>query len=59
MLIVYVGPASEGVIIAETGQHAEPGEPITVSETLGASLLEQDIWQTAEPKKPAGPADKD
>lgn len=51
MNVVYVGPASEGVIIAETGQHAEHGKPIEVSATLGRSLLEQDIWQAVEDAK--------
>lgn len=51
MRIVYVGPASEGVIIAATGQHAEPSKPIEVDDVLGASLLEQDIWQAVEDAK--------
>lgn len=60
MKIVYVGPASEGVEIAATGQLAMPGKPIEVDDELGMSLLEQDIWQSAEPtKKPAAPADKE
>lgn len=59
MKVVYVGPSTTGVFIAATGQHAEPGTPIDVDDVLGASLLEQDIWQPAEPKKPAAPAEKE
>lgn len=60
MRIVYVGPASTGVDIAATGQHADPGVSIEVDDVLGASLLEQDIWQPVEPtKKPAAPADEE
>lgn len=55
MRIVYVGPSSTGVDIAETGQHAEPGTPIDVDDVLGASLLEQDIWQP-EDARPVSPA---
>ncbi len=54
MKVVYVGPSSTGVVIAETGQQADPGSPIEVSDKLGVSLLEQDIWQSADAKpKPA------
>lgn len=54
MRIVYVGPSSTGVDIAPTGQHAVPGEPIDVDDTIAVSLLEQDIWQSADAKaKPA------
>lgn len=54
MKVVYVGPSTTGVVIAETGQQADVGTPIEVSDKLGASLLEQDIWQPADAKpKPA------
>lgn len=54
MKVVYVGPSTTGVVIAETGQQADVGTPIEVSDKLGASLLEQDIWQSADAEaKPA------
>ncbi len=48
MLITYVGPFSAGVEIVATGQHAAPGDPIEVSDELGASLCEQAVWIEAE-----------
>lgn len=52
MKIKYVGPASGGVTIAATGQHAPRGETVDVDESTARSLLEQtDAWQPASAPK--------
>lgn len=47
MRIVYTGPI-DAVDIAETGTTATRGEPVEVSDELGARLCEQDCWQPAK-----------
>lgn len=43
--VTYIGPLEGGVEIADTGQLAEPGEPVEVSNELADSLLQQvDVW---------------
>lgn len=48
MKIVYKGPATDGVIITESGQWALPGEPVDVDDDLGRRLCEQDVWEAAK-----------
>lgn len=60
MLIEYVGPDTEGVIIAASGQLAPLNFPIEVEDSLAASLLEQtDSWRAAtvpaDPSTPTAP----
>lgn len=51
MKITYVGPFTDGVEIAATGQVVAKGGTVEVADELGAALCEQSgNWVPAEPK---------
>lgn len=52
--ITYIGPASDGVEIAATGQVVPQGGTVEVDDALADALCEQvDAWQPAsKPKAP-------
>jgi hypothetical protein len=59
MQVRYVGPASGGVTIADTGQHCDLNGVVEVYDKLGASLLEQGIWEPVTKSKATAKAAAD
>jgi hypothetical protein len=54
MKVRYIGPAGDGVVIAETGQFCALGGEVEVFDQLGESLLEQEsCWQPVKSKAAA------
>lgn len=51
MKVKYTGPSAE-VEIAATGDVVERGNTVEVSDELGKSLCEQDIWEKVSTKAP-------
>lgn len=50
--VKYVGPSTDGVEIADTGQVVLPGEVVDVDVVLAAGLCEQESnWQPVTPAK--------
>jgi hypothetical protein len=48
----YIGPAGDGVVIAETGQFCALGGEVEVFDQLGVSLLDQEsCWQPVTKSK--------